>query len=450
MNGLDTIREAKVEGQSIHWPRQGLIDGKTTARLPRPGGWMKFEEGQLSRDQVVKNLELAVSLLQAASAGLCQIDATLTDLSKVMDDRWAHRDEHETPPQELRRYIAQKIESVDEIAKQARFHGRGLLDGQSGVVGNGEGVIFVRGGPNTASSPPQGYEIVVSATPTRSAITGGVPVHENWIWAEREIFLAEGERFVRYAPHRDDSVADFLGNLQQAVSSSGLDLEVGMDRERHLIVRHTQYGSQCKFKGSSLTTPLLSKRPGKLEWSRKGKDIQGTIGGEPAFGIGRMLVGYLDNPNTSELAICWDGYPGVGARRGHCQVIQNGIAFQDAEDIDRGHTRLCLPPFHSGQLGRWVDVRSGFTALADLMKIETWPEVLDGLYLLLSVSGEIDEWKDRFNAWIERFQNRAMVYLRHAPMDAAPLRDGLGESQPTEDMANVFRRFIQVAPAGVE
>ena len=95
------------------------------------------------------------------------------------------------PPEELRDYTAQRLAAMEEIARGCRFHGRGLLDGQCGVAGAGRGLVFIRGGPNTAASPPEGYAVRITDLPSRAAITGGVPVTEDWIWAEHEIFLAE-------------------------------------------------------------------------------------------------------------------------------------------------------------------------------------------------------------------------------------------------------------------
>lgn len=415
MNGLDPNRHplpdrerASEPGQE---PRTVPPPAESDARLPRPAGWLRFAQGPLTHDQVLKNLEQIVSLLQTAQIGLGQIDTLLQELTTALSVGWSQRQHHPAPPDEMRALVAKRMATIEEIARECRFHGRGLLDGQSGAVGSGKGLVFVRGGPNTATSPPEGYEARITEFPTRAAIVGGVTLNEDWVWAEREIFLAEGDRYVRFAPKRNESVLAFLADLQDQVRAAGLDLEVGLTRQRRLAVRHTQYGSQFRFKGSSLTTPLLSRRPGKIEWSRKGKDIQGTLGGEPAFGIGRMLVGFLDNEKTSELAVVWKGDlapPGAGYR---CQVLQNGILFQDGADPESPPLRISVPSFQPPHLGRWVDTRSGFASLAAL-RVDAWQEVLDGLYLLLAVQGEVIEWKDRLRAWIERYQNRALLSLR--------------------------------------
>jgi hypothetical protein len=402
---------------------------------------LRFAHGSLSQEQLLRNLEQIVSVLQTANSGLEQMDSLLQELTIVLSGEWSRRHRQAAPPEALRGHVAQRLQALEEIVRSSKFHGRGLLDGQSGVVGLGQGVVFIRGGPNTQGSPPAGYDVRITELPSRAAIVGGVAINDDWIWAEREVFLAEGDRYVRCSPARNEPLAEFLTRLQEQVRSSGLDLEVGLTRHRRLVVRHTQYGSQFRFKGSSLTTPLLSKRPGKLEWSRKGRDIQGTLAEEPAFGIGRMLVGFLDNERTSELAVVWGSDPPPDGKSYRCAVVQNGIEFQDGDQPDSERLRFSIPSFQTAQLGRWVDTRSGFGALSEL-RVESWLQVLDGLYLLLAVQGEVIEWKDRIRSWIERYQNRALVSLRRGmPMPGARPAETERLSQ-AERMANLLREAV--------
>ena len=446
MDGADPHRHAEPEGGTASWPKSGTGPGHGAAeaesRTARPSGWLRFARGNLSQEQLLRNLEQIVSVLQTAAAGLDQMDSVLQELTVVLGAHWSRRQQLPEPPEALRGYLAQRFQALDEIVRACKFHGRGLLDGQSGVVGTGKGVVFIRGGQNTQTAPPGGYEVRITDLPSRAAIIGGVAVSDDWIWAEREIFLAEGDRYVRCSPTRNEPLHDFLGRLQEQVRSTGLDLEVGLTRQRRLMVRHTQYGSQFRFKGSSLTTPLLSKRPGKLEWSRKGRDIQGTLAGEGAFGIGRMLVGFLDNECTSELAVVWGADPPPDGKDYRCAAVQNGIEFQDGDQPDSERLRFSIPSFQTSQLGRWVDTRSGFGALGDV-RVESWLQVLDGLYLLLAVQGEVIEWKERVRSWIERYQNRAAVSLRRGmPVPPAPRSGETERTSQAERMANLLREAV--------
>jgi hypothetical protein len=123
-------------------------------------------------------------------------------------------------------------------------------------------------------------------------------------------------------------------------------------------------------------------------------------------------------------------------------AVQNGIEFQDGDQPDAERLRFSIPSFQTAQLGRWVDTRSGFGALADV-RAESWLQVLDGLYLLLAVQGEVIEWKDRVRSWIERYQNRALVSLRRGmPVPAVPRPGETERVSQAERMANLLREAV--------
>lgn len=396
------------------WP------GETRERMPKPAGWLHFEKGSLTADQVLHNLETAVSLLQTIEGGLTGLAGAMGETITTLHNTWKSGDRNNPPEAGCALYLESRLRQMDELARACRFHGRGLIDGQSGVVGLGSGVEFVRGGPQTVNSPANGYTVSILSPPSRAAITGGVAVHEDWLRTEQEIFLADGDRFVRHNPAGDADIAEFLRRLQQKVRRAGLDLEVGLTRQRRLLVRHNQYGSHYKFKGLSRNTPLLCKRPGRMEWSRKGQDIQGTLHGEPAFGVGRMLVGLQDNANTSDLAVLWRGGRLEEGREPRVFVVQNAIRFQNSTEAGLAPESICLPSMYMAAQGKWLDTRSGYRALADA-RADTWQELADALQVLFAVSCEIDEWREQVREWIKSNQDLALEYLRkEMPAEPSP------------------------------
>lgn len=412
-----------------------LLEGH---RLHRPSGWLRFESGWLNSEQSLRNLETVVSLLQKAMEGLSGIEQLMNDAAARIKEAANYGDVDASPPEDLAGYVKMRLDQIDEIVRQSRFHGRGLLDGQSGLYGIGVGVDFIRGGPNTRSSPPEGYWVDVNVIPSRAYMKGGVPIDDAWIRAEEEIFLAEGEQFFRYRLRPEESVVSLLNGLREESQAAGLDVQIGMSAQGHLAIRHNQYGSQYKFKGCSFKTPLLSHRPGKVEWSRKGRDIQGRLSGEPAFGIGRMLVGYLDNEDTSELSVMWRT-----GRGGQCYVVQNALCFQEGIQGDEEVTRLALPTFDTRQLGRWMDTASGFRSLGDV-RFENWQQVRDALYLMMAVSFEVEEWMEKTEGWIKRYQNRALACLREGRgFQTMPPPGEQVTAKQAENMARQLREMIQ-------
>jgi hypothetical protein len=413
------------------------------SRRPRPGGWLQFESGWLSTEQALKNLETIVSLLQRALEGLNGMDTLLEDAIAAVNDAWSKGDRAQPPAASLGETVWTRLTQMDEIVRQCRFHGRGLLDGESGVVGIGVGLDFIRGGANTRSSPAEGYPVTIEVLPSRAYLLGGVALEEDWVRAEEEIFLAEGEHFVRYRIGPRETVASLLAGLREQARSAGLDVQVGLTAQRRLIVRHNQYGSQYKFKGCSFRTPLLSKRPGKVEWSRKGRDIQGALGGEPAFGIGRMLVGYLDNEHTSELGVVWHGGRLEEGRGARCFVMQNGLCFQDGVGVDNAPVCLALPVMHTRALGRWMETSSGYRSVSDV-RFESWQELRDALHLMLAVAFDLEDWRERVQGWIKRYQNQALACLRKSsPLRQLPAADERVTAAQAERMALQLRELIR-------
>lgn len=442
--GTMHVKQMTVQPRRLLPPRrEHLRSEDRVQRLPEPGGWLQFEAGWLDMEQTLKNLETAVSLLQRTSEGLSGIDQLMDEAVIVVNTAWSKGDKSHAPPPDLDKLVGLRLAQINEIVRQCRFHGRGLLDGQSGVAGHGIGVNFVRGGASTRSSPPEGYAVDIHELPSRAMLISGVSLDDEWVRAEKELFLAEGEHFIRYRPGPEATVTSLVEGLRDEVQLAGLDLEVGLTSQRHLIVRHNQYGSQYKFKGCSFRTPLLSKRPGKVEWSQKGRDIQGSLGGESAFGIGRMLIGYLDNENTSELSVVWRGDPLEDGSKGTCYVVQNAISFQDTALMDGQPVYLALPTLRSDQLGCWMDTPSGFDSLAS-MRFETWQELRDALHLLYAVSFELEDWKERVEGWIKRYQNQALACLRksrHQRENPGP--DERVTSALAEQMAQQLKELIQ-------
>jgi len=437
-------------------PRNPVLDGTAiriepetilpvTRQTPRPAGWLRFETGWLGPNQALQNLETATSLLQVLSKGLDALKEDMNEGIILLHNAWNQSDRSGKPSMEVDRQLSHRLGLIEEGVRECRFHGRGLLDGQSGVVGHGEGVDFIRGGPNTQDSPMEGFDVRITAFPTRAMLTGGVPVHENWLEAEAEIFLAEGDRFVRFVPNGKTTIAEFLDDLQKAITMAGLDLEVGLTRQRRLQVKHNQFGSHFKFKGCSRTTPLLAARPGRVEWSQKGQDIQGTLQGEPAFGVGRMLVGFLDNAQTSELAVVWRGESLSHGNLARCYVVQNGLQFQVGNGPQRNLRKISLPSFYRDAMGGWLETRSGFRSMAEL-RARTWQEVFDAMQVLFAVSCEVDEWRDKTRNWVQQYQNLALEVLRNeaavAPEDGAIAN----EDQTVAQMAVVMRKMLARKP----
>ena len=145
MKPMDTLPRSPADDDPDPALRPAALSARWPVRVPRPAGWLRLESGRLSTDQALKNLETMVSLLQRALEGLNGIDQLHGDALVVVNDTWHKGDKSRGPPEGIAPHVRLRLGQMDEIVRQCRFHGRGLLDGQSGVVGVGLGLTAARG-----------------------------------------------------------------------------------------------------------------------------------------------------------------------------------------------------------------------------------------------------------------------------------------------------------------
>ena len=139
MGSVDLKHQAIPEPERMSWKKETAFLGPVASLPPVPSGWLRFERGWLNTDQLLKNLETVVSLLQKAQEGVNGIDALLNEIMTVVNAHLAQGVWHRPPPEELEGHVRMRLNQINEIVRQCRFHGRGLLDGQCGVVGIGLG-----------------------------------------------------------------------------------------------------------------------------------------------------------------------------------------------------------------------------------------------------------------------------------------------------------------------
>ncbi len=385
-----------------------------TERMPQPGGWLHFDSGWLDTKQILRNLETSVSILQQTQRGILHIQRKIAFGLDFLNTHWEMRSMHSKPLPALDQCMQSIAQQIDDTVRNCKFHGRGLLNGQSSVVGWGNGVGFLRGGPNTKSSPAQGFSVNISIYPTRSVLMGHAPLHPAFMNEEQELILTESDQEIRVLLHKNESPTAFVLRLQTEIWRAGLNLEAQISPSGRLVLQHNHYGSQHIFRGLSRRTSILSQQPGHLEICLKGKDIQGELDGEHAFGVGRMLVGLLDNQRTAELAVCWTGERSLEEnKQANCHVVQNSIFVQEAADPHTAIPAITLPWCQPGKLGNWVDSSSGFLSL-DHAACHSWFQVKDTIHMLHSVAYELEDWLEKIQGTMKRKQDAAMAKLKYA------------------------------------
>jgi flagellar hook-associated protein 2 len=176
------------------------------------------------------------------------------------------------------------------------------LFGQSGSTTNSD-VQYVSAGANTQATSV-GYAVNITQPATRAVITGGQPSATTLTAPETLTF--SGSLF----PGGNIALTLSQGNtLAQTISQINNDNQLNssivasQDSSGDLVLSSTGYGSNQQFgvvssvsgSGGSgiLTSPL----------SGIGQDVQGTINGEAATGLGQALIGNSGNANTDGLEL---------------------------------------------------------------------------------------------------------------------------------------------------
>jgi hypothetical protein len=342
--------------------------------------------------RAIRDTEDALAILAAAEEGLAGAAALLERLEAHLPGGGAPAaPEHPAPGGSdggcapLAEGIAGLLGELDALARETRFGELRLLDGSLGCTGAalGDGLSFVSAAETVRSSPPQGYEVLLTAEPVRATLLGGRPLTTALPAAGLELALAEGGRTVRVKARRGQSPAALVASLRQAVREAGLPLLVDLTREGRLLVQHRCCGAAHRFAAGASQPGLLGAGAGTaadaLAPVENGQDIAGTLNGEPAWGDGQTLTGCLGNVSTAGLVVRYTGLPYTGAtarlprRRprilepavfaGRVVVAQQALTFRpEGSEL----VRLRLDSVRPMALGRGLTTASGFVSLADI------------------------------------------------------------------------------------
>jgi hypothetical protein len=209
--------------------------------------------------------------------------------------------------------------AIDKLAAETRFGELHLLDGSCGLraAAFGPWLEFVSAGDGVRSSPPEGFAVELTQEPTRATVLGEIALTRELIAAGEVLELEAEDRVVQLACAPGQTPADVAAALQAAAQVGGLELGVVLTSGDRLLVHHRRYGKAWRFCAHSRTPGILSARarPGSVaDWvvAANGRDVAGTINGEPARGEGQILTGLDDNRMTAGLAVRYTGTPPPG------------------------------------------------------------------------------------------------------------------------------------------
>mgnify|MGYP003977127701 CR=1 FL=1 len=244
-------------------------------------------------NQAIDNSETAVSLIQTAEANMSEINNLLTGMRQLAIHAANEGVNDEVMLAADQKEIDNALATIDRISSQAQFGNKRLLDGSRGAFGTttGEDLEFVGASLNTGDSRAHGFDVKITQAASKATVAGSTVISDEIVKAGEQMTVIEKGRMATYTSNADDTAATMVQNLRNEINRKGLDLDISLTNDGRIEIKHKEYGSEYNFQVSSTTAGVLSQGGDQIEISGSGKNVKGTINGEPAFGNGQILTG---------------------------------------------------------------------------------------------------------------------------------------------------------------
>jgi len=269
--------------------------------------------------QVYDNVSSSVSLLQTGEGALNEVSDLLIKIKQLtihaMNEATNSPDMLSADQEEIE-YL---LDTIDRISKNTEFGGKKLFDGSMGVNGTtvGNHLHFVSADAKAIASPKEGWKVDIHQIATRAQKSGDVVIDVNNVKDGLQILLNEGGKNVSLNTRLGDlgeEIDQIIKNvakdpknfpqsemseqirelivftLNQQILENGLKIDVNLNADNKLHVRHKNFGDSHSFSVTSSVAGILSKEANIAQLSHSGKNIEGTINGEMALGEGQFLT----------------------------------------------------------------------------------------------------------------------------------------------------------------
>lgn len=422
-------------------------------------------------NQAIDNSETAVSMVQTTEANMSEISNLLTGIRQlaihaanegVNDEVMLNADQKE---------IENALSTIDRIAAQAQFGNKKLLDGSRGAFGTttGANLEFVGASLDTGDSREHGFDIKVTQIATKSNVTGATAVSQEIVNAGETLTVIEDGQMASYTSNKDDTAATMVQNLRSEIERKGLELDIALNVENQIEIKHREYGSANSFQVSSSTAGILSDNANEIEISNAGTDIKGTINGESATGAGQILTGvkgaacvdglsvrYYGEGNKNFVApdcvvadIEVDGevqqatqteIPEEGLSIGRVFVAQNSLRFQ----VGANHNQtvgVSVKSANPENLALGVANASGYQSLADI-DVTSFSGAQDTIKMVDSAINQIAADRGELGAFQKNTLESNLANLRVANENLVSSESIIRDVDMAKEMATFTRNQI--------
>ncbi len=372
-------------------------------------------------NQAIDNSQTAVSLLQTTEANMGEITTLLTGIRQLIIHSLNSGANDVVTLAADQNEIDNALNTIHQIALNAQFGEKKLLDGSNGVTGTttGKNLEFAGASMATKDSRENGFEVRVTQAATRSAVRGSTALTREIVEAGEKLVVIEEGKMASYVTNRDDTVNTAVQKLRSEIERNRLNVEIEVDDSGIIEIKHREYGSGHNFQVTSSTAGVLSSEAGNIMSAEEGKNVKGTINGESATGAGQVLTGVEGAKCIEGLSVYYyaDGkelltepecmvfdlelddssgstgnveIPEQGIPVGRVYVSQNSMTFQVGSSLSNtvGFSLSNMKPV---SLATDVINKSGIRSLADI-NVESFEKAQDSLRVvdraIRQISGE--------------------------------------------------------------
>ncbi len=398
-----------------------------------------------SIEQAIRNSESTTAMVQTAEGALGEANNTLVELRQLAIQSANEGSNDAVMLAANQASIVNMIESIDRIGQFTQFGQKKLLDGSSGVSGLaiGKGLEYVKAVRETKTSGEKGYDVKVMELATKANIMGTAPLTKELITQGESLYVTEGGKTATYVTKETDTIEAAIAGFSNAAKKAGLNVSIMDGGNGAIKIEHNLYGSAHSFTAASSTAGVISKEAGSFVSATKGKDLRGTINGEPTIGMGVNMTGITGNQTTDGLTVSFNtmdpnfAETEEGISVGKINVSQNAMTFQIGPNQGQ-KVNIAMQNVSSGALARGIENLSGFQSLKDV-DVTTAQGALDAMTLVDKAINEVIAVRAELGA----FQNHTLE-INTANMRVAKENMVAAESTIRDtDMAAEMAEFVK-------
>jgi flagellin len=313
-------------------------------------------------EQAIENSEKAVSVVQTAEGALNEINGLLTKVRSLALDSANTGVNDDDALAANQAEITNALETIDRIANNTQFASKKLLDGSAGLQGvtTDSDVTFLTADSNTSAGT---YEVNVTQTAQRATATAGTA--QTDVLAADETLTING---VSVTLNEGLSRAEVQSRINEFTGQTGVVAEDDPASAGATRLRTEDFGADAQVQVvSNVAAAATSSGFGTTQATDTGRDIQGTIGGTAASGVGNVLTSTAGAAKGTVVSIgenSADKVDSASSTNGNVTVTDNSLVFQVGPNADQT-VEVSINAVNPTGLGLGV-TNNQFSSLADI------------------------------------------------------------------------------------